>query len=61
MLKLPQYASFRISEQIMNKAYLFINGCSLKNRCNDEHVLLSYPRRAGLETFYAVLLISSRE
>ncbi|PCH95740.1 MAG: hypothetical protein COB83_07780 [Gammaproteobacteria bacterium] len=51
----------------MIKAHLFINGysgqyapalsnklhpCSvLKNRCNDEHVLLRRPQRAGLETF----------
>jgi len=45
----------------MIKAHLFINGCSLKNRCNEEHVLLSRPRRAGLETFYAALLILKRE
>jgi hypothetical protein len=48
-------------ERIMIKAHLFINGCSIKNRCNDEHVLLSHPRRAGLETFYAALLILRRE
>jgi len=46
---------------IMVKAHLFINGCSIKNRCNNEHVLLSHPRRAGLVTFYAALLILRRE
>ena len=56
-----QDASFRTTERIMIKAHLFINGYSLKNRCNDEHVLLSRPRRAGLETFYAALLILTRE
>ncbi|PCI63300.1 MAG: hypothetical protein COB35_01550 [Gammaproteobacteria bacterium] len=53
--KLLQDASFRTTERIMIKASLFINGCSLKNRANEEHVLLSRPRRAGLETFYAAL------
>ncbi|PCH95158.1 MAG: hypothetical protein COB83_09550 [Gammaproteobacteria bacterium] len=45
----------------MIKAHLFINGYPLKNRCNKEHDLLRHPRRAGLETFYAALLISTRE
>ncbi len=56
-----QYASFRTSERLMIKAHLFINGRSLKNRCNEEHDLLRYPHRAGLETLYATLLISTRE
>jgi len=45
----------------MSKAHLFINGCSLKNRCNNEHGLLSLPQRAGLETFYAALLMLTRD
>jgi len=45
----------------MIKAHLFINGCSLKKRCNEEHDLLRHPRRADLETLYAALLISTRE
>ncbi|PCH95548.1 MAG: hypothetical protein COB83_08385 [Gammaproteobacteria bacterium] len=44
----------------MIKAHLFINGCSLKNRCNDEHDLLRIPRRASLKGLYAALLISIR-
>ena len=56
-----QDASFRISEPSMIKAHLFINGYSLKKRCNEGHGLLRHPRRAGLETFYATLLISTRE
>jgi len=48
-------------ERFMIKAHLFINGYSLKNRCNEEHDLLRHPRRAGLETFYAALLISTIE
>ena len=39
----------------------FFNGCSIKNGCNDKHVLLSHPRRTGLETFDAALLILIRE
>jgi len=50
-----------MSERFMIKAHLFINGCSLKNRCNEEHDLLRHPQRAGLETFYAALLISTME
>ncbi|PCH96943.1 MAG: hypothetical protein COB83_04205 [Gammaproteobacteria bacterium] len=45
----------------MIKAHLFINGCSLKNRCYDEYDLLRSPLRVGLETFYATLLILTRE
>jgi len=45
----------------MIKAHLFINGCSIKNRCNEEHDLLSHPQRAGLETLYTTLLISTME
>jgi len=58
--KPPQDVSFRMTEQSMIKAHLFINGCSLKKRCNDGHTLLRHPRRAGLETFYAALLILTR-
>jgi hypothetical protein len=43
----------------MVKASHFIKGYSLKKEGNDEHGLLRYPRRAGLETFYAALLIST--
>jgi len=50
-----------MSERFMSKAHLFINGYSLKNRCNVEHDLLRHPHRAGLETFYAALLISTME
>jgi len=56
-----QGASFRIPERFMIEAHLFIKGCSLKNRCNEEHDLLRHPRRAGLEALYAALLISTRE
>ena len=45
----------------MIKANFFIKGCSLKNRCNDEHYFLINPRWAGLEVFYATLLISTME
>ncbi|PKH85803.1 hypothetical protein CXF79_21450 [Colwellia sp. Bg11-28] len=38
-----------------------IKGYSLKKGGNEVHVLLSHPRRAGLEMLYAVLLISTRE
>ena len=55
-----QDASFRMPVRFMIKAPLFIKGCSLKKRCNDEYDLLRYPRRAGLETLYATLLISIR-
>jgi len=48
-------------EQVMIKAHLFVNGCPLKNRGNNEHILLNLPQRAGLETFYATLLVSTRE
>ncbi len=46
--------------QFMTEALLFIKGCSLKKRSNEEHGLLRHPRRAGLETLYATLLISTR-
>ena len=46
-------------ELFMTKAPLFINGIPLKNRGNEEHDLLRYPQRAGLETLYAALLIST--
>ena len=59
--KLLQDEYFRTSERIMIKAHLFINGCSLKNRCNDEHDFLRSPRRASLKGLYAALLISIRE
>ncbi len=45
----------------MIKAPCFIKGYSLKERGNEGHVLLIRPRRAGLETLYAVLLISTME
>ena len=45
----------------MIKASHFIKGYSLKKGGNDEHGLLRHPRWAGLETFYAALLISTIE
>jgi hypothetical protein len=45
----------------MFKAPLFIKGCSLKKIGYDDHDLLRYPRRAGLETLYVTLLISAIE
>jgi hypothetical protein len=51
----------RTIEQLMIKAHLFINGCSLKNRFNDEHVLLGSPRRASFKGLYATLSISTME
>ena len=42
----------------MIKAPHFIKGYSLKKGDNEEHGLLRRPRRAGLETLYATLLIS---
>jgi hypothetical protein len=45
----------------MIKAPPFIEGYSLKKESNKEHGLLRRPRWAGLETFYAALLISTRE
>jgi len=56
-----QNTSFRMPELFMIKAHLFIKGCSLKKRCNDEHDLLWDPSRAGLETLYTTLLISTIE
>jgi len=74
---LLQNVRFRIAEQFMIKAHLFINGysgqyapalsnklhpCSvLKNRCNDGHDLLRSPRRASLKGLYTALLISIRK
>ena len=46
-----------MSERFMSKAHLFINGYSLKNRCNVEHDLLRHPHRAGLETSLGKALI----
>jgi hypothetical protein len=45
----------------MIKAHIFINGYSIKNRCNVEYDLLSHPRRAGLERFYTALSILTME
>lgn len=44
----------------MIKAPHFIKGYFLKKGGNEEHGLLRRPRRAGLETLYAALLISTR-
>ena len=44
----------------MIKALPFINGYSLKKGGNEEHDFLRRPRRVGLETLYAALLISTR-
>ncbi len=70
-------ACFRTLELFMIKAPHFIKGysgeyapafsyklhpCSaLKKKCNAEDGLLIRPRRAGLETLYAALLISTIE
>ncbi|AAZ25727.1 hypothetical protein CPS_4703 [Colwellia psychrerythraea 34H] len=54
-------ACFRTLEQFMIKALHFIKGYSLKKGGNEEHGLLRRPRRAGLETLYAMLLISTIE
>jgi hypothetical protein len=51
-------AWFRTFEQFMIKASHFIQGYSLKKGGNEEYGLLKRPRRAGLETLYATLLIS---
>ena len=45
----------------MSKASHFIKGHSLKKGGNEAHGLLIRPRRAGLETLYAALLISTIE
>ncbi len=45
----------------MIKASHFIKGYSLKKGGNEEHGSLRRPRRAGLETLYAALLISTIE
>ena len=44
----------------MIKALPFIKGYFLKKGDNEEHGFLGRPRRAGLETLYAALLISTR-
>ena len=54
-------ACFRTLERFMIKAALFIKGYSLKKGGNEEHGLLIRPRKAGLETLYAALLISTIE
>jgi hypothetical protein len=41
-------ARFRKPERIIIKAYFFVKGYSLKNKCNDGYVLLRLPQRAGL-------------
>ncbi|MBL4909494.1 MAG: class I SAM-dependent methyltransferase [Alteromonadaceae bacterium] len=61
ILMILQNVCFRTFEKFMIKAQLFINGCSLKNRCNDEHGFLRSPRRASLKGLYAALLILTRE
>jgi hypothetical protein len=50
-------ACFRTLERFMIKAAHFIKGYSLKKGGNEEHGLPKRPRRAGLETLYAALLI----
>jgi hypothetical protein len=45
----------------MIKAPPFIKGYSLKKGVNEEHGLIGRSRRAGLETLYATLLISTIE
>ncbi|MDX2369264.1 MAG: hypothetical protein QNK36_12840 [Colwellia sp.] len=45
----------------MIKAHLFIEGYSLKNRCNTEHGFIRSPLQVGLETFYTALLILTIE
>ena len=54
-------ARFRKSERFIIKAHFFIKGHSLKKKGNAEYDLLSLPQRAGLETLYTVLLISTIE
>ncbi len=56
-----QNVCFRMAERLMIKALIFINGCSIKKRCNDGHDLLRHPQRASLKGLYAALLISTRE
>ncbi|TWX66239.1 hypothetical protein ESZ36_15290 [Colwellia demingiae] len=48
-------ARFRNPERIRIKAHFFVKGYS------GEYALLRLPQRAGLETLYAVLLISTIE
>jgi hypothetical protein len=38
-----EYARFRKPERIIIKAHFFVKGSSLKNKCNDEYVLLRFP------------------
>jgi hypothetical protein len=45
----------------MIKAHIFINGYSIKNRCNVEYDLLSHPCRVGLERLYTALSILTME
>ena len=61
ILMILQNAYFRMAERFMIKAFIFINGCFLKKRSNDEHDLLRCPLRASLKGLYAALLISTRE
>jgi len=61
ILMILQNFCFRAAEQFMVKALIFINGCSLKKRSNDEYDLLRRPQRASLKGLYAALLISTRE
>jgi len=49
-----------MTEQFMINALIFINGCSLKKRSNDEHELLRHPQRASLKGLYTALLILTR-
>ncbi|KGJ86740.1 hypothetical protein ND2E_0912 [Colwellia psychrerythraea] len=44
-----------------NQGTFFVNGYSLKNKYNDENNILRFPQRAGLQTLYATLLISTRK
>jgi len=48
-------------ERFMIKTPLFIKGYFLKKGGNEERGLLTRPRRAGLETLYTALLISTIE
>jgi len=52
---------FQDAWAIHDQGAYFINGCSLNDLRNDEHDLLSRPRRASLKGLYAALLISIRE
>jgi hypothetical protein len=61
ILMILQNVYFRTAERFMIKALIFINGCSLKKRSNDEHDMLRRPLRASLKGLFAALLISTRE